>query len=238
VGSQAARKCLAAHSRLPQLWACHIVEEGTVQSAHCGSDWKASAVTLSTPNLLTLVRIGTVPVLVCLLLFPGPRVSACAAAVFFAAVITDFLDGYIARNYGSGTTLGKFLDPMADKLVVTAVLVMLSGMARMPRVPAWMVVVLVSREIIVTGLRAVAAAEGRVMAAEELGKYKMALQSIALQALLIHYTYFHINFFLAGMFILWIAMAVSIWSGAEYFVKAIQMLQMRERPQPVKRAVM
>jgi CDP-diacylglycerol---glycerol-3-phosphate 3-phosphatidyltransferase len=195
-------------------------------------------VTLTTPNLLTLARIGTVPILVCLLLFIGPVVSACAAAVFFAAIISDFLDGYIARNYGSGSTLGKFLDPLADKLVITAVLVMLAGMARSPRVPAWIVVVLVSREIIVTGLRAVMAAEGRIMAAEELGKYKMVLQSMALQALLIHYTYFHINFFLAGMFILWLAMAVSLWSGAEYFVNAIRMLQKRERPQPIKRAVM
>ena len=194
--------------------------------------------TLTTPNLLTLARIGTVPILVCLLLFTGPVISACAAAVFFAAIISDFLDGYIARNYGSGSTLGKFLDPLADKLVITAVLVMLAGMARSPRVPAWIVVVLVSREIIVTGLRAVMAAEGLIMAAEELGKYKMVLQSMALQALLIHYTYFHINFFLAGMFILWLAMAVSLWSGAEYFLNAIRMLQARERPQPIKRAVM
>ena len=94
---------------------------------------------------------------------------------------------------------------------------MLAAMPRMPRVPAWMVVVLVTREIAVTGLRAMAAAEGQVMAAEELGKYKMALQSIALHGLLIHYTYFHVDFFAAGMFVLWIAMAVSVWSGADYF---------------------
>ncbi|HKV54808.1 MAG TPA: CDP-diacylglycerol--glycerol-3-phosphate 3-phosphatidyltransferase [Candidatus Binataceae bacterium] len=194
--------------------------------------------TLTTPNLLTLARIGTVPLLVCLLLFPGPLAAGLAAAVFFAATITDFLDGYIARNYGSGSTLGQFLDPMADKLLITAALIMLAGISRMPRVPAWMVVVLVSREILVTGLRAVAAAEGRVMAAEELGKYKMALQSISIQGLLIHYTVFNINFFAAGMFVLWIAMVVTVWSGIDYFVKALRVMARPERAQqPIKRAV-
>jgi len=178
-------------------------------------------VTLTTPNILTLIRIGTVPLLVYLLLFPGPVAAAIAAGLFLAATVTDFLDGYIARNYGSGTNLGKFLDPLADKLVVTAALIMLAGMGRSPRVPAWMVVVLVSREILVTGLRAVAAAEGRIIAAEELGKYKMVLQSIAIQGLLIHYTYFHVDFFGAGMFVLWVALILSVWSGVGYFVEAL-----------------
>jgi CDP-diacylglycerol---glycerol-3-phosphate 3-phosphatidyltransferase len=193
-------------------------------------------VTLTTPNLLTLVRIGTVPILVLLLLFPGPAPSVGAAAVFFVATITDFLDGYIARNYGSGSTVGKFLDPLADKLVVTAALIMLSGIPRTPRIPAWVVVVLVSREILVTGLRAVAAAEGRIIAAEELGKYKMVLQAIAVQGLLIHYTYFDIDFFAAGLFILWISLVLSIWSGVEYFVKGFRLLTTSERIQPIKRA--
>ena len=181
--------------------------------------------TLTTPNLLTLGRIAVLPFLIYLLLFTGPLPSAIAAAIFLVATITDFLDGYIARNYGSGTTLGKFLDPLADKLVVTAALIMLVGMTRTPHVPAWMVVVLVSREIMVTGLRGVLAAEGRIMAAEELGKYKMVLQAMAVQGLLVHYTYFHIDFFAAGMFLLWIAMAVTVWSGVDYFVRAFVTLK-------------
>jgi CDP-diacylglycerol---glycerol-3-phosphate 3-phosphatidyltransferase len=193
---------------------------------------------LTTPNLLSLIRIGSVPLLVVLLLFPGPAGSAGAAAVFFLATITDFLDGYIARSYGSGSTLGKFLDPLADKLVVTAALIMLCGIARTPRIPAWIVVALVSREILVTGLRAVAAAEGWIIAAEELGKYKMALQAIAVQGLLIHYTYFEIDFFAAGLFILWIALVVSIWSGVEYIVKGSRLLTTPEHAQPIKRAAM
>jgi CDP-diacylglycerol--glycerol-3-phosphate 3-phosphatidyltransferase len=174
---------------------------------------------LTTPNLLTLGRIAMVPVLVYLLTFSGPVPAIVAAIIFFLATITDFLDGYIARNYGSGTTLGKFLDPLADKLIVIAALIMLAGMTRMPRVPAWLVVVLVSRELIITGLRAIAAVEGHVLAAEELGKYKMALQCIALQGLLLHYTYFHVNFFAAGLFTLWLATALSIWSGVDYVLK-------------------
>lgn len=193
--------------------------------------------TLTTPNVLTLLRIALAPLLVYLLLFTGPVASALAAAVFFIATMTDFLDGYIARAYGSGTTLGKFLDPLADKIVVTAALIMMAGMPRWPRVPAWIVVVLVSREIMVTGLRAVAAAEGRVIAAEDLGKYKMSLQAIAIQALLIHYTYFHIDFFAAGMFILWMATAVSIWSGIDYFVKARSVLQPKARSAAKRAAI-
>ena len=152
--------------------------------------------------------------------------------MFFVAVVSDFFDGYLARNYDSVTTLGKFLDPMADKLVVTAALIMLAGMARAPHVPAWIVVVLVTREIMVTGLRAVAAAEGLIVGAEELGKYKMALQAIAIHGLLIHYTYLHIDFFAAGMFTLWLSMGVSIWSGVDYYVRVVVAL----RPKPIATA--
>lgn len=162
--------------------------------------------------------------LVYLLLLPGPTAAGVAATIFFLASITDFLDGYIARNYGSGTTLGKFLDPLADKVVVISALIMLAGTPQLPRVPAWMVAVLVIREIMVTGLRAIAAAEGVVMAAEELGKYKMVLQSIAIQGLLMRYTYFYIDFFAAGMFILWIAMGLSVWSGIDYYIGALRLL--------------
>jgi CDP-diacylglycerol--glycerol-3-phosphate 3-phosphatidyltransferase len=151
--------------------------------------------------------------------------------------VSDFFDGYLARSYDAVTTLGKFLDPMADKLVVTTALIMLAGMARSPHVPAWMVVVLVTREIMVTGLRAVAAAEGLIVGAEELGKYKMTLQAIAIHGLLIHYTYFHVDFFAAGMFILWLAMAVSVWSGVDYYVRVVRALTPKPVPAAGKRAV-
>ena len=193
--------------------------------------------TFTAPNVLTFLRIATVPLLVYLLTFPGPIPSAIAAGVFFLATITDFLDGYIARSYGSGTDLGKFLDPLADKLVISAVLIMLAAIPRMPRVPAWMVVILVARELLVTGLRAVAASRGHIMAAEELGKYKMALQSIALHGLLIHYTYFHVDFFAAGMFLLWIATVLTVWSGIDYFYRAWNLIMQRPRSAVARRAI-
>jgi len=182
-------------------------------------------VELTTPNVLTLLRIACVPLLVWLLMHTGPLSSAIAAAVFFFATITDFFDGYIARSYNSVTAIGKFLDPMADKLVVTTALIMLAAMQRSPHVPAWMVVVLVIREIMVTGLRAVAATEGMVMGADELGKYKMTLQVIAIHGLLIHYTYFHVDCFAFGMFVLWIALVVTVWSGIDYYLKVLRALR-------------
>lgn len=207
-----------------------ICKECSIQSA------KVFGVTFTAPNVLTFLRIASMPLLVYLLTFSGPMPSAIAAGVFFLATITDFLDGYIARSYGSGTNLGKFLDPLADKLVVTAVLIMLAAMPRMPRVPSWMVVVLVSREILVTGLRAVAASRGHIIGAEELGKYKMALQSIALHGLLIHYTYFHIDFFAAGLFLLWMATLLTVWSGIDYFYRAWSVIMPRPRSAVARRA--
>jgi CDP-diacylglycerol--glycerol-3-phosphate 3-phosphatidyltransferase len=199
---------------------------------------RVARVEFTTPNLLTLFRIATVPVLVWLLTYIGPIPSAIAAGVFFLATITDYFAGYIARSYNSVTALGKFLDPLADKLIVIAALIMLAGMDRVPHVPAWMVVVLVSREVVVTGLRAVAAVEGMVLGAEELGKYKMSLQAIALHGLLIHYTYFHVDCFAFGMFVLWIAMVVSVWSAADYFAKVIRAITPRSTRSSGKRAAM
>ena len=187
---------------------------------------------MTPPNIVTLFRIALAPVLIWILMHTGPEASWIAAGVFFIATVSDFFDGYLARSYDYVTTLGKFLDPMADKLIVTTALIMLAGMARTPHVPAWMVVVLVTREIMVTGLRAVAAAEGLIVGAEELGKYKMTLQSIAIHGLLIHYTYLHVDFYAAGMFILWLAMGVSMWSGADYYVRVVSAL----RPKPVATA--
>jgi CDP-diacylglycerol--glycerol-3-phosphate 3-phosphatidyltransferase len=222
---------------LPPMLDCHNVEAGRGNASSRDRE-RVFRVAWTTPNILTLGRIATAPLLVYLLLLPGPTAAGLAAAIFFLATITDFLDGYIARNYGSGTTLGKFLDPLADKVVVISALIMLAGTPQLPRVPAWMVAVLVIREIMVTGLRAIAAAEGVVMAAEELGKYKMVLQSIAIQGLLMRYTYFHIDFFAAGMFILWIAMGLSIWSGIDYYVGALRLLTPEPQAVTHKRAAM
>lgn len=176
----------------------------------------------SAPNLLTFLRILLVPVLVVLLREPGPEASLLAAATFFLACWSDFLDGYLARRGGSGTTLGKFIDPLADKLIVMAALVMLTGIGREPRVPAWMVVVIIGRELAVTGLRAVAIGEGIVLAAEELGKYKTIFQMFALHGLLLHYPFLGIDFHAGGMYFLWIAMLLGLWSGMDYHMRVIR----------------
>jgi CDP-diacylglycerol--glycerol-3-phosphate 3-phosphatidyltransferase len=189
----------------------------------------------TTPNLLTLGRIAMVPLIVYLLFFTGPTAAIITALVFLAAIATDFLDGYVARNYGSGTNLGKFLDPLADKLVVMAALIMLAAMPRNPHVPPWMVVVLVSREFIITALRAIAAVEGHIIAADELGKYKMVLQYIAVEGLLIHYTWLHVDFFAAGLFVLWLSIGMSLWSGVDYIIKARTIFSARPQPAVVKR---
>ena len=191
---------------------------------------------LTAPNVLTLFRVATAPLLVYLLLHTGPVAAALAAAVFLLATLSDYFDGYLARSYGTATTLGKFLDPLADKLIVAAALIMLAGEPTLQRVPAWLVVVIVWRELMVTGLRAVAAGEGVVIGASDLGNYKMVLQAIAIQGLLVRYTYFGVNFFAAGMFVLWIATAVSLWSGVDYYVRTIAVLTAKEAVRPAAEA--
>jgi CDP-diacylglycerol---glycerol-3-phosphate 3-phosphatidyltransferase len=168
------------------------------------------------PNLLTLGRIAVVVIIVLLLRNEGAAAGALAAGLFFFACLTDYWDGQLARKYSLTTTLGKFLDPLADKLLVVAILIMLVAMNREPRLPAWLVVIIVGREMAVTGLRAIASGEGIVIPAEELGKYKMIFQMFALHGLLLHYTYVSIDFHLAGMYFLWISTVVSLWSGSVY----------------------
>ena len=184
------------------------------------------------PNILSLVRIVLIPILVYFLTDGGPLFSWLATGTFFIACLTDFFDGYLARRREATTTLGKFLDPLADKLIVAAALIMLAAMDRSPRVPAWIVAVIVGREIAVTGLRGIALGEGLVLQAEELGKYKMIFQMFALHGLLVHYSYLSIDFHLAGMYFLWISMIVGVWSGVAYYVKVIRQVMHRRHPPP------
>jgi CDP-diacylglycerol--glycerol-3-phosphate 3-phosphatidyltransferase len=138
------------------------------------------------PNLLTMARIVAIPFFVWLLELPTPVRGFWAAIVFTAAAVTDMLDGYLARKLGVVSVLGKFLDPLADKLIVMAALV---WMVPMGRIPAWAVVLLLARELSVMGLRSVAASEGVVISAGAEGKTKTALQMIGIVALLLGYPY-------------------------------------------------
>lgn len=178
----------------------------------------------TTPNLLSMFRIALVPVLVWLLRDPGPLAGAIAAMLFVLGSLSDYYDGYLARKYGIVTTLGKFLDPLADKLLVVSVLIMLVAMPCsteldvpcVPRVPAWLVVLIVGRELAVTGLRSIASSEGITLGAEELGKYKTIFQIFALTGLLMHYRYAIFDFHLGGMYFLWIAVVLGLWSAVDY----------------------
>ena len=180
------------------------------------------------PNLLTLGRIVVVVIIVVLLRDEGPVAGALAAGFFFVACLTDYWDGQLARKYSLTTTLGKFLDPLADKLLVAAILIMLVGMTREPRLPGWLVVIIVGREIAVTGLRAIASGEGIVVPAEELGKYKMIFQMFALHGLLLHYTYAAIDFHLAGMYFLWVSTVISLWSGGLYTARVAREIRAQQ----------
>jgi CDP-diacylglycerol--glycerol-3-phosphate 3-phosphatidyltransferase len=141
---------------------------------------------LNLPNLLTFARIVAIPFFVWLLDNPTPVRGFWASIVFTAAAFTDMLDGYLARKLGVVSLLGKFLDPLADKLIVMAALV---WMVPMRRIDAWVVVLLLAREISVMGLRGVAASEGVVISAGQEGKTKTALQMIGIVALLLGYPY-------------------------------------------------
>ena len=162
------------------------------------------------PNVLTLLRILAVPVLVVALLEETPDGDVIAAAVFALAALTDGLDGYIARRRREVTTFGKLMDPLADKLLVVAALISLVSLNRLA---AWVAMVIIARELAVTGLRSVAAEQGVVIAASWLGKAKTLLQVAAIISL--------IAFYPSPVWVdvlLYLAVAMTLISGADYFL--------------------
>lgn len=182
------------------------------------------------PNILTISRLFAVPIFVLLLTNPSEQMIAWALGIFIFASITDYLDGWIARKFNAVTDSGKLLDPLADKILVMSALVMLVGLRSdvnaEPWVPAWMVVLILAREIWVTGLRAVAASKGQVMAAQSGGKWKSALQMFGIVALLIHYpvTFGQIvvNFQAVGIILLAVSIVFSILSAWDYTNSALK----------------
>jgi CDP-diacylglycerol--glycerol-3-phosphate 3-phosphatidyltransferase len=172
---------------------------------------------LNLANMLTLARIFAVPFIVVLLYlehaYQTVVLSYVAAGLFILASLTDMADGYIARRQNLITNLGKFLDPLADKLLISSVLIML---VELGWVDAWIVVVIVCREIAVTGMRGVAADKGVVIAADRYGKMKTIAQSLALVPLVAHYPLFGIDIAFVGMMILYLALGLTVFSGGNY----------------------
>jgi len=177
---------------------------------------------LSHPNTLTLFRIATVPIIVILMLFPNRVTCWVAALLFSAAAITDYLDGYFARRFGLVSNLGKVMDPVADKLLVSSAFIMLTALGW---TPAWMVCIIIGREIAVTGLRNIIAEKGEDVSASNLGKYKTGFQIAAAIPLLIHYPFFGIEPHPIGTFFLWGALIFTLWSGIDYFIKFRNLLK-------------
>ncbi|MEG2139741.1 MAG: CDP-diacylglycerol--glycerol-3-phosphate 3-phosphatidyltransferase [Bilophila sp.] len=165
-------------------------------------------------NQITLARIFFVIPIVILLYFEGRVACFMAALLFSIASITDFLDGHIARKSNMVTSFGKFLDPLADKLLICSVLIMF---VELGWVPAWMTILIVGRELAVTGLRAMAIDEGVLIAADKFGKVKTVLQIVAIIPLLVHYPLLGLNMERIGIFLLYIALALTIFSGLNYF---------------------
>ncbi|BCS94685.1 CDP-diacylglycerol--glycerol-3-phosphate 3-phosphatidyltransferase [Desulfoluna limicola] len=180
--------------------------------------------TIKHPNNLTILRMASVPLIVALLLFPESRVAAILAALIFsAASITDYLDGFLARKWGMESTFGKVMDPLADKLLVGCSLIMMCSVGW---IPGWVVCVIIGRELAITGLRSIIVEGGEDASASKLGKYKTGFQIAAIIPLLIHFSYFGIDFHGIGMFFLWCALLLTVWSGADYFFRFRKLLTM------------
>ena len=174
--------------------------------------WQES---LNLPNLLTLTRILLIPVFVILFATPTPDRSLSAAVIFALAAVTDLLDGYLARRSGQVTTLGKLLDPIADKLLVLSALILL---VNVDRVSALVAILIIAREVAVTGVRAIAASEGMIIGAERTGKYKMVLQVVAIVLLILEGTGLAElgNMHLAGTVTLYLSLVLGYVSGVQY----------------------
>lgn len=172
------------------------------------------------PNCLTMMRILAAPIVVFLLYvemwFQFKYGSYCAFGVYFVACVTDFFDGRIARQQNLITNLGKFLDPLADKLLIGSVYIMLVRLGPEWKVPAWIVITIICRELAVTGMRAVAAEMGQVVAADKLGKAKTLAQSLAGGFLIFHYPFFGVDVRPIGQLLLWLALVLTVISGGNY----------------------
>ena len=177
------------------------------------------------PNRLSLIRIGSVPVITLLMVLDGFAWTGYAALfLFILAAITDFVDGHMARKYNLVTNFGKFIDPVADKLLVLSTMIMLSWHQLLP---AWIVVTVLLRELAVDGLRLVAVEQGKVIAAGKLGKIKTVCQMVLVIAHLVYYVHLPLLHVLAGWLLIPSQIAVvvmTLWSGADYFARNRQVL--------------
>ncbi len=212
----------STHTRV-DLWAkmVSMPKRSSLRSSHRPSLRPLQQELTDIPNLVTLSRIGLIPFVLLLVNNDSPTQSAIACVLFVIASATDALDGYLARRMGLVTVLGKFLDPLADKIIVLSALIVLTANGR---IPLWLVVVLLWRELAVNSLRSVAASEGLVIAAGQLGKWKTALQLAGISCLLLYFPYklsllpLVCNFQQVGLVLLLFSLVLSVLSAAQYFM--------------------
>ncbi|MGE0785907.1 MAG: CDP-diacylglycerol--glycerol-3-phosphate 3-phosphatidyltransferase [Sandaracinaceae bacterium] len=190
---------------------------------------------INLPNLLTFLRIALIPVVLWFISIGTPRASFWATLVYGVTAVTDFFDGWLARRRNLVSVLGKFLDPLADKLLVMAVLVYLVSLGH---VPAWVVILLLARELSITSLRVIAMSEGVLIAAGKWGKDKTALQMVALLLLIVHHSYelnfgfgtVDVSFNRMGLYMLYVSLFMAFFSAGEYvklFVDAVEAKEAR-----------
>ena len=196
--------------------ACHHHHEGAPEPPPCFENAGWSPVNL--PNALTVVRIFLVPLLMVFLIANARPSNYPAVAIFLAAVFTDWLDGFLARSRKQVTTLGQLLDPVADKLLIAAALI---SFVQVGRVPAWVVVLVVGRDIAVTGLRGIAASQGILIPASSLGKYKMVAEVMAVTFLMLDLGLHPLGdrSVTLGHLFLGVAVVLGIASGVGYFLR-------------------
>ncbi len=180
----------------------------------------------NTPNLLTLTRIGFAPIVVGLLFIKSPTWDLISAIFFGIASITDYFDGYLARSQKSVTIYGKLLDPLADKFLVISALVMLLELGRIHPV---IVILLICRELAITGLRALASAEGVIIPASTTAKWKTITQMVAIPFLMVKQGLFGIPLFEIGTLLIYLSLAISLWSAKDYGVQFFLSLKQKRR---------
>lgn len=181
---------------------------------------------LNLPNALTLFRIFLVPLLVVILLTRMPAKEYVALGVFLVAALTDFLDGWIARKYKKVTTLGMLLDPIADKILVSAALI---SLVDLQEADAWAVCIIVGREFAVSGMRAIAAGEKITIAASKLGKWKMAAQVVGISLMILGARLDDIGLWrMTGRAALYVMTVMALVSGVDYFRKYLPALLARD----------
>ncbi len=182
------------------------------------------------PNLITYIRILIIPVVLLIMQYDSPQNAFIAAMMFAGASITDALDGYLARRFNLISVIGKFLDPLADKLLVMGSLIML---VHLGRTSAWIVFLILAREISITALRTIAAGEGLVIAAREWGKQKTAFQMVGIWSLIVHYPHSlltdeSVDFHKMGTYLLYISVVFSVLSAGDYFVSFFKTVMEKE----------